>query len=71
MDVKVLTITENEVFYYSDASIDETLIGGYFISNENIEDGDVSLFFYGSTLAVKQTALLMEYLFATFNHNYN
>ena len=72
MDVFVLTLTADcDKVYYSDGYIDENLIGGYFLSDENIVDEDVSLFFNGETLTVKQSPHLMGFLYSKFNITLN
>ena len=62
MQQKILVIDEDDKEVYVDFWFDESLIKGFYMTNDNYVDGSVNIITGDSSLTLKQTDELKEYL---------
>ena len=62
MQQKILVVDENDNETYVDFWFDEGLIKGFYMTGENYLDGSVNIITGDSSLTLKQTDKLKEYL---------
>jgi len=62
MQQKILVIDEDDKEVYVDFWFDESLIKGFYMTNDNYVDGSVNIITGDSSLTLKQTDELKDYL---------
>ena len=62
MQQKILVIDEDDKEVYVDFWFDESLIKGFYMTNDNYVDGSVNIITGDSSLTLKQTDELKKYL---------